>query len=82
MNTRVTSIIEDARKLTPQEREKLLLRLQHEFADDESEGTPEEIEAAWVEEAERRIASAQRGDTTFISHEDGMAELRRLIAGS
>ena len=80
MNTRVTSIIEDARKLTPEEREELLLRLQHEFDDDAAEGTPAEIEAAWVEEVERRIAAFERVETTSVSHEVVMADLRKLLA--
>ena len=81
MNTRVASIIEEARKLTPQEREELLARLRYEFEDEGAEGTPEEIEAAWLEEVERRVADFERGETTCISHEEGMAELRKLTLG-
>ena len=81
MNTHVTSIFEEARKLTPQEREELLARLRHEFEDEGADGTPEEIEAAWMEEVERRIAAFERGETTCISHEEGMAELRKLTSG-
>ena len=80
MNKRVTSIIEEARKLAPAEREELLLRLREEF--DEGEGSPEEIEAAWIEEVGRRIDKAERGETTFRSHEDVMADLRKLIRGA
>ena len=81
MNKRVTTIIDEARKLTVEEREELLLRLRLEFEDEAADGTPEEIEAAWLEEAERRVASFERGESTCISHEEGMAELRKLIPG-
>lgn len=77
MNERVTAIIEQARKLTPEEQRELLHRL---LSDDEpAEGTPEEIEAAWVEECERRVAAYERGETTSISHEEMMGKLRALI---
>ena len=82
MNTRVASIIEEARKLTPQEREELLARLRYEFEDEGAEGTPEEIEAAWLEEVERRIAGVERGETTSepseIVHDRIRERLSRL----
>lgn len=59
MNTRVISIVDEARKLRPDER---LDRLHIEFADDEAaESTAEEIEAAWVEEVERHFEQHERG---------------------
>ena len=80
MNTRVTSIIEEARKLSPEEREELFVRLNHEFEDEGADGTPEEIDAAWLEEVERRVARAERGETTWVSYEDMMAELRKIVS--
>lgn len=82
MNKRVTALIEEARNLSPDEREELILRLKHEFADEGAEGTPEEIEAAWVTEAERRIASFERGETTSRPHNEMMVDLRKLIRGA
>ena len=82
MNKRVTDLIEAASKLTPEERGELLLRLQHEFEDGEADGTPEEIEAAWAEEVERRIAKAERGETTFVDLDDVLAKARKLIPRS
>ena len=82
MNKRVTDLIEAARKLTPEEREELLLRLQIEFEDGEPDGMPEAIEAAWAEEAERRIAKAERGETTFVDLDDVLAKARKLIPRS
>jgi len=79
MNKRVTSIIEEARKLSPAEREELLLRLQHEFDPGADEGTPEEIEAAWVEEVERRVDKAERGETKFVPAEEVHARIRERL---
>jgi hypothetical protein len=84
MTQRVDLILAEVRKLTPDEREMLLMRLHHELIDDDddgepAEGTPEEIEAAWLEEVQRRVAAAERGETTFVDHEEGMAEIRRMI---
>jgi putative addiction module component (TIGR02574 family) len=83
MNTRVKALVDEARKLTAEERADLLARLTNAFAikddDDGADGTPEEIEAAWLEEVERRIERADRGETTAIPHEDVMAKLRARI---
>jgi putative addiction module component (TIGR02574 family) len=79
MNKRVTSIIEEARKLSPAEREELFLRLREEFDAGLEEGTPEEIEAAWAEELDRRIDKAERGETTFVPAEEVHARLRERL---
>ena len=79
MNTRVTSIIEEARKLTPEEREELFARLNHEFEDEAADGSPEEIEAAWNEEVERRVARAERGETTFEPADVVHARIRERL---
>ena len=79
MNDRVRAIIEEARKLTPQERLELVDLLEAEFTGEESEGTPEEVEAAWLEEVERRIAAAERGEATFVNAEEVLARMRQLI---
>ena len=78
MNDRVRTIVEEARKLTPDERSELIGLLEAEFSG-EQEGTPEEIEAAWLQEIERRIAAAERGDTTFVNAEDVLTRMRQLI---
>ena len=80
MNKRVTAIVEEARKLTHQERLDLLDLLHIEFAGDgAAEGTPEEIEAAWVEEVERRIERHERGETTSAMHEEVFARIRERL---
>ena len=77
MNKRVTSIIEAARKLTPVEREELVLRLQIELEDGEPDGTPEEIEAAAAAEARRRSEQVDRGEVELVPWEEVVAELRK-----
>ena len=79
MNDRVRAIVEEARKLSPQERLELVDLLEAEFAGEESEGAPEEIEAAWLTEVERRIAAAERGETTFVDADEVLARMRQLI---
>ena len=81
MNKRVTAIVEEARKLTHEERLDLLELLHIEFSDDAaSEGTPKEIEAAWVEEVERRIEMRERGETVSVDHDEIMLRLRSITS--
>jgi hypothetical protein len=75
MNDRVRAIVEEARKLTPQERLDLL---EVEFPGG-GDGTPEEIEAAWLDEVERRAAAAERGETIPIDFDEAMARARQRI---
>jgi hypothetical protein len=79
MNERVRAIIEEARKLTPEERRELFDLLEATFAGDEGDGAPEEIEAAWLEEVEDRIASVERGESVLVDYEEAMARARRRI---
>lgn len=79
MNQRVRTIIEEARKLSPEERRQLFDLLEAEFAGDQGDGTPEEVEAAWLEEVQRRIAQSERGETTPVEFEEAMARARALI---
>lgn len=80
MNTRVTSLIEEARNLTPDEREELILRLQFEFEKEDTDGTPEELEGELLAEVERRITAFERGETTSRSHDEVMADIWRMLA--
>ena len=79
MNERVRAIIEEARKLTPEERRERFDLLEATFAGDEGDGAPEEIEAAWLEEVEDRIASVERGESVLVDYEEAMARARRRI---
>jgi hypothetical protein len=78
MNERIRTIVEEARKLTPEERSELFGLLEIEFSS-EQDGTPEEVEAAWIAEVERRVARAERGEAEFVDFEEVMTRARRLL---
>lgn len=81
MNQRVKALVDDIRKLTPDERLELMAELSQVMDDDEpADGTPEEIEAAWIEEVEKRIAAAERGEGTTFSSDEVVAAARARIA--
>jgi putative addiction module component (TIGR02574 family) len=44
----------------------------------EEEPTLAEVEAAWAEEIERRVAAHERGEVETFAAEDVMAEARRI----
>ena len=79
MNQRIRAIVDEARKLSREERLELFDELEAEFLGDEGDGTPEEIEAAWMAEVERRVEAAERGETTFVDHDEVMARLRAIV---
>jgi putative addiction module component len=79
MNERVRAIVEEARKLSPQERLELFDLLEATFAGDEGDGTPEKVEAAWLKEVEERVARVERGEAVLVDYEDVMARARRRI---
>jgi Putative addiction module component len=79
MNERARAIGEEARKLTPQERLELFDLLEAAFAGDEGDGTPEEIEVAWLKEVEERIARVERGESALVDYEEALARARRRI---
>lgn len=79
MNKRVTAIVEEAKKLSRRERLELFDRLEAEFHGDQGDGTPEKVEAAWMDEVKRRIAKAERAEATFVDHDQIMAELNENI---
>jgi hypothetical protein len=79
MNKRVTAIVEEAKKLTRRERLELFDRLEAEFLGDEGDGTPEEVEAAWMQEVQRRIAKAERGETTFVDFDLALEKASRFV---
>jgi Putative addiction module component len=79
MNDRVRAIVEEARKLTPQERLELFDLLEATFVGDEGDGTPGEVEAAWLKEVEARIARVERGESVSVDYEEAMARARQRI---
>jgi hypothetical protein len=73
MNERVKRLSEEIRKLTPEEQADLmdeLLVLTHREPDPE-------IEKAWAEEAERRLAAYERGETTAVDARKALAKYKR-----
>jgi hypothetical protein len=66
-------ILEEARALSPEERRSVALEL---LEDDDEDGTPEEIEQAWVEEVKRRAEAALRGEGETLDVEEHLAKLR------
>jgi len=79
MNERVQAIIDEARKLTPEERLELFDLLEATFAGDEGDGPPDEIDAACLKEVEDRIARVERGESVLVDYEEAMARARRRI---
>lgn len=43
------------------------------------EGTPEEIEAAWIEETKRRVAEIECGEATTVSSESVHAMMTEIL---
>ena len=80
MNQRVKILADEINGLTPDERSELMDRLGVLDRDEPDDGTPEEIEAAWMEEVERRIAARERGEVTLIPAEEVIARLRAKLA--
>jgi putative addiction module component len=79
MNERVKAIVEEARKLTPEQRRELFDLLEATFVGDEGDGSPEEVEAAWLKEVEERIARVECGEAGLVDYEEVMARVRRRI---
>jgi putative addiction module component (TIGR02574 family) len=59
------AIFQAAMQLPAREREELIDLLEESL----DEGTPEEIEAAWIEETKRRVDEIERGDVRLVSSE-------------
>jgi putative addiction module component (TIGR02574 family) len=62
MSSRVRMLLEQALQLSESDRAKLALRLLDSIGE-----SPEDIERAWMEEAERRFAEIERGEVRTVS---------------
>lgn len=82
INQRVKAIIDETRKLSKDERRQLFDQLETNFFAELSDGAPAEIEAAWMEVDEHRIATRERGVSKTIDLDDVLQKARRRIAGS
>ena len=76
MNQRVKSILDEVRKLTPDEQTEFMQQIWAVIDDEPAGGTPAEIEAAWDEEVARRIAARERGEGQLYDSKEVIAELR------
>lgn len=74
MPVSLKQIEEQARALSIEERAKLA-----EFLLESLRAPVSEVEAAWAEEIESRVAAFDRGEITAYAAEDVLAEARRLV---
>lgn len=75
MSSEAKRVLHAALALPVHEREVLIESLEESL----DEGTPEEIEAAWIAEAKRRLADIERGDATPVSAEGTLAMMDAAI---
>ena len=82
MNQRIRQIVEEARKLSPDDRRDLLGILDAEFGGELAETTHEEIASAWHSEVELRVEAADRGEFGSVDFDTVMARARAFVGGS
>jgi len=75
MTAEAEQVLEAALQLPVSERERLVDALERSLG----EGTPEEIEAAWVAEAKRRIADVESGVTTPVSSQSTRQRMAEVL---
>lgn len=71
MNKDISSLEAEARKLSPQDRARLVRRLIASL----DAGEEHDAEQLWLDEAERRLAAYRRGETTSIPGDDVFGEI-------
>ena len=74
MTTSVENLVEQASKLSPEDRTHLADLLFASVPDDESA----EVDASWEEEIRRRVDAVRAGTVQTISSEDVHAQARQL----
>jgi len=72
MNAKTKALIDEARKLKPEEQIRLIEELQRGLFPADPE-----IERAWAEEARSRLDAYQRGEIEAIRLEDVLANLKQ-----
>mgnify|MGYP003549201940 CR=1 FL=1 len=75
MTVSLTEVEQQARMLSPDERARLAEMLLESLRDEPLS----EIEAAWQQEIEQRVAAYDRGETETYPAEQVFAEARRII---
>ena len=76
MTDEARRILEAALQLPEAERVEIAAILADSIGDGSS---AEEVEAAWIEEAKRRLSAYQRGETTSLDFEDAMRDLEAKV---
>jgi putative addiction module component (TIGR02574 family) len=76
MTREASRVLEAAMELPEAERAEIAAILTDSIGDGSS---PEEIEAAWIAEAKRRLAAIERGESTPVPLEDMMRRLRAKV---
>ena len=71
MNARIDALVQEAKALSPDEREALIAALQATL-DPPDPGW----EAEWIKECEKRIAALDRDETQLFDADEVMAEIR------
>jgi putative addiction module component (TIGR02574 family) len=79
MSDHVHAVLEQAKRLTADERIELARELLSSVDEDEEAGTPEEIEAAWDDEIRRRDEQVLAGGGGAHDAEGVLAEAERII---
>lgn len=75
MTPRLADYIEAGKRLDPDEREIAALALQHV---DETEQA--EVDAAWEQEIDRRVAEIVNGDVELVDSDETFAMIHQMIA--
>ncbi|MDY6991944.1 MAG: addiction module protein [Pseudomonadota bacterium] len=75
----IDEIEKELMALPEQERSRIALDLLRSLNKDDEHLSREEWEAAWVEEANRRLEEIERGEVELLSHEEVMASLRSAL---
>jgi putative addiction module component (TIGR02574 family) len=79
MSAQAKKIIEEIRSLSPEDRRLVALEFVDD-ADDEMDGSTEEVEKAWALEIERRVAEVDAGLVTPVPFEDALARIEASLS--
>lgn len=77
MTLQVTDLLHLAKQLPPDERSRLIAELLESL----HEGEIADVEAAWDDEVERRLAAFDRGELVAMDGEAVLAQARQLAHG-
>lgn len=77
MAVQVTDLVRLAKQLPPEERSRLVAELLESL----HEGEITDVEAAWDDEVERRLAAFDRGEPVALDGEAVLAQARQLAHG-